>query len=411
MRKQPIAIVLGGTSPHIALIRNLKGRGYYTVLVDYLENPPARNFADEHIRESTLDQDKVLELATDLNAKLVISACVDQANLTACYVAEKLGLPAPYSYETALDVTNKIRMKKKMAESGIPTSRFISVNSEFDYKDIDLRFPVVVKPADSTGSKGVKRVSRSSDLPIHIADAMEKSRANLAIVEEFVEGKEIQIDCFVHDGIADIIMVREKMKISGTAETVLQSAGSIIPADISPSIQISIQKIANDIAESFGLENTPMFIQAVIDNTVNIIEFAPRIGGGLSYRIIEAITGFDILNSVINSYFGQRSILTYEKPKAHYATILLYACPGVLGGVVGCDDLVEKGIIQEFYQLKPNGVRIGADISSQNRVAALLLSASNKQELFKKMETAIEKVEVFDEMGKQILRRDLYVLR
>ena len=111
--------MLGGTSPHIALIENLKDRGYYTVLVDYYENPPAKKVADEHIRESTLDQDKVLEIAKSINAKLVISACVDQANVTACYVAEKLGLPVPYIYETAMSVTNKGLMKRKMLESGI----------------------------------------------------------------------------------------------------------------------------------------------------------------------------------------------------------------------------------------------------------------------------------------------------
>ena len=92
---KPIAIVLGGTNPHKALIENLRTRGYYTLLIDYNENPPAKEIADNHIKFSTLDQEGVLSIAKSVNAELVISTCVDQANVTACYVGEKLELPIP----------------------------------------------------------------------------------------------------------------------------------------------------------------------------------------------------------------------------------------------------------------------------------------------------------------------------
>jgi|SRR5690554_2186935 len=107
MDKQQKAIILGGTDDHIALIENLKKRGYYTILIDYNANPPAKVAADLHIQESTLEEDKVLKIATEQKVDLVISACIDQALLTACYVAERLGLPAPFSYETALNVQIK----------------------------------------------------------------------------------------------------------------------------------------------------------------------------------------------------------------------------------------------------------------------------------------------------------------
>ncbi|MBO4909063.1 MAG: hypothetical protein J5476_07260 [Lachnospiraceae bacterium] len=119
------ALILGGTAPHKELIEKLKKRGYHTILVDYFENPPAKEVADEHIMISTLDKEAVLETAKKLNADLVISTCVDQANAVCCYVAEKLGLPIPYSYETALDMTDKSRMKKIMKEHDIPTSDYL----------------------------------------------------------------------------------------------------------------------------------------------------------------------------------------------------------------------------------------------------------------------------------------------
>ena len=114
MTERKVAIVLGGTSPHIELIRQLHERNFFVVLVDYLSNPPAKQYADVHIQESTLDCEAVLNVAIEFNASLVISACVDQANITACYVAEKLNLPRPYSYELANNITNKGYMKEVM---------------------------------------------------------------------------------------------------------------------------------------------------------------------------------------------------------------------------------------------------------------------------------------------------------
>jgi formate-dependent phosphoribosylglycinamide formyltransferase (GAR transformylase) len=107
------ALVLGGTADHYDLIIKLKKRGYKVILIDYHDNPPAKKVADEYIKESILNQKEVLRIAQKKKINLIITACIDQALVTACYVAEKLALPAPFSFKTALMVTNKVLMKKK----------------------------------------------------------------------------------------------------------------------------------------------------------------------------------------------------------------------------------------------------------------------------------------------------------
>lgn len=119
------ALVLGGTSAHIPLLQHLKKKGFYTLLVDYHRHPVARPFADEHIQVSAMDKTAVKKLATQRQAKLIISTCSDQLNLIACEVGESLQLPIPYTPETALDVTHKVRMKTKLQALGIPTAPFI----------------------------------------------------------------------------------------------------------------------------------------------------------------------------------------------------------------------------------------------------------------------------------------------
>ena len=179
---KPVAIVLGGTIPHISLIAKLKERGYYVVLIDFLNNPPAAHYADEHVRESTLDKEGVLDIAKRKQASLVISTCVDQANAVCCYVAEQLNLPHPYSYKIALDVTDKVKMKEILIANDIPTARHIYVNKIEDGMGKNLRYPLIVKPADSNSANGVKKVFSEDDLRTYLPVALKYSRNGYAIV-------------------------------------------------------------------------------------------------------------------------------------------------------------------------------------------------------------------------------------
>jgi phosphoribosylamine-glycine ligase len=394
---RPVAVVLGGTNPHKALIKNLRKRGYYTILIDYYENPPAKSVADIHIRESTLDKEKVLEVAKSFKAKLVIAICIDQANSIACYVAEKLGLPIPYSYETSISSSNKMLMKRKMIEAGIPTSKFVSIT---DLKEIDianLNFPLVVKPADTTGSKGVKRVDDFSKIKYFVQDALSLSRTNTAIVEEFKEGIEVQIDCFVRDKEVLILMLNKKNKVSISGDIELQSIGSSIPAEISKKSFNTIKQIANKLVKVFNFDNTPFFIQTIVKgDEVNVIEFAPRIGGGLSYRIINLYSSFDTLNHAVDFYEGKKDINLPNKNSDFFTTNNIYTKNGVFGEISGSKELLANNIIEEFYQYKTKGMLVGSEISSNNRIGAFIIRAKSNKDLREKEKIAYSNLKVVD---------------
>ena len=232
MNSNPVAIVLGGTVPHCYLIQLLKKRGYYTVLIDFTQNPPAKEFADEHVKESTLDKDIVLRIAREKNAALVISTNVDQANVTCCYVAERLGLPHPYSYETALNVTDKKRMKQIMWDNDIPTSHFVVIKGLEELQGVELTYPLIIKPADSNSANGVKRVESKDELVRFLPDALRFSRNSSAIVEEFKEGKEISAYGVVVDGQAKLIMHQERISVYDGVDKVIKCYASLAPSRI-----------------------------------------------------------------------------------------------------------------------------------------------------------------------------------
>ena len=225
------AIVLGGTIPHCELIRQLKSRGYYTILVDYYDNPPAKEFADIHIKESSLDEEKVLAVAQKYNADLTISGCVDQANKTACYVLEKMGKYRPYSYQKASDITAKSYMKRTMMENGIPTAKYISIEKFFDSDIIEnlesygLHYPVIVKPTDSNSANGVKKTVNKQELAKYLTEALEISRTSRAIIEEFMTGREVSVLSFVDGKTIKLMSSAQDHKRAGDGDTGLNTGG------------------------------------------------------------------------------------------------------------------------------------------------------------------------------------------
>lgn len=410
MGNKPIAIVLGGTSPHATLTQKLKDRGYYVVLVDYLDNPPAKKVADEHIQASTLDQDRVLEIAREKGASLVISTCIDQANSVCCYVAEQLGLLHPYSYKTSLDVTDKGLMKKIMADNGIPTSSYTLTDSVENINWEKVSYPAVVKPVDCNSSKGVRRVDSDEETRLRVMEAIKLSRTHKAIIEGFNQGEEIQVDCVsVADGVK-VVLTRQKKKIAGNGcQMVLNSTGSILPAPLNDKLKMQAQEIAEKIAKTFGLCNTPFFYQAIVtDNGIQVLEFAPRIGGGLSYYVIKELAGFDVVDAAIDSFVG-KPIQCISKPLDKcFSTNLLYMKPGVFDHIEGLEELKELGIATEVFVMKNKGAVVDSDMRSSNRVAAFILSADSYDELKAKEKSAIESVEIKDEAGTPLLNRLIY---
>ena len=408
--EKPVAIVLGGTTPHILLVDKLHERGFYVILIDYLDNPPAKKVADEHVKESTLDKEIVLEVAKTRHAQLVISACIDQTNSICCYVAEKLGLPHPYSYQTSLCVTDKGLMKRIMVDNGIPTSSFTTTASieTIDWEKIE--FPAVVKPVDCNSSKGVRRVDSVEETKQRVVEAISLSRTKTAIIEGFNRGEEIQVDCLATESDVKVVMTRQKQKIASKGnDMVLQSYGSVFPAPISKELQKQAQEIATGIAKAFGLKNTPFFYQAIVtDDGIKVLEFAPRIGGGLSYYMLNEFANYDAVEYVIDSYLGNPLRFEPIQNNCFQSTILLYMVPGVFDHISGLDQLKEQGLIYESFVMKAKGDSVDGDMRSSNRVAAFVVQGDSYDELRTKARMAIEKVEIFDNNNKPLLNRQIY---
>lgn len=408
MKRNAKAIVLGGTFPHITLIKKLQKRGFYVILVDYYVNPIAKLIADEHIQESTLDKDAVLKIAKKRAVDLVISTCIDQANVTACYIGEKLGLPIPYSYKTALNVTDKSLMKEMMMRNKIPTSRFQKISDLLDLNINNFNFPLIVKPVDSNSSKGVKKIQSKDLINKYLSEAIELSKDGNAIIEEFVEGKEIGIDCYIKNGKAEVLMVKERRKIE-LKDNTQQIYGCFWPDNLRSTTLNRITEIATEIAKTFNLDNTPLMIQAIANNNdINVIEFAPRIGGGESYRIIKLSTGFDIVEAAIDSYLNKSVEVTFKDPTLYYVENFIYVQESKFKAISGFESLLNEGTIEYIDTFKSSGTQISKDLTSNNRVGVFTVKGYTKEETIEKVQKAVQEIEVYDLNDQPIMNKDIY---
>ena len=398
-------LVLAGGADQIALINELKARGHETILVDYFENPPARPYADKHIAASTLDVERVKEIAIDQKVDLITTACTDQALLTVANVSEQLGLPCYLSYQTGLNVTNKSYMKKVMFANNIPTAKFIILD-KVDLDAVkDFSFPLVVKPVDCNSSKGVKRIDDIADFPKYLEEAINFSRTKTAIVEEFKKGNEISVDYYVEGEEAKLLCASASLKIKNRKSfTILCSDYPAINEEQEALLKI----IGNQVAKAFGLKDCPLFIQMIANGTdLNVIEFSARMGGGSKYNLIRVLSGVNIMSKYVDLVLGDKPTVAPSKQVNFCKMVYMYCKPGVLDHIEGLEELKQQGIIDAYFEYKTKGMEIIQAETSGDRPAGYLITAETADILQEKLNYVDSHIKVISDKGEDIMMHNL----
>ncbi len=401
------ALVLCGGLPQIALIKDLKARGIKTLLADMNDKVAAREYADEFYKVSVLDVDAVRNLAREQKVDFVITVCADQVLQVSAEVSRDLGLPCYIDFETAENVSKKSYMKDTFVKSGVPTSRFVIMETFDEEKTDHLEYPIIVKPVDAYSSRGVTKVSNVNELRAAFDKAKSISRTGNVIIEEFVEGREISVDVYVEDGKAHILCMTELFKIGEGGKFIINR--SYFPAAVSDDIAAQIADTAQKIADGFKLKNTPMLVQLITDGKkISVVEFCARTGGGIKFLMIKKHTGFDVVKAVADLTLGLLPhVGELKKPDKITLNEFVYCFDGVLDHLEGFDELLKEGIIDEFSRFKAPGTAFGEINGSGDRVAYFSISASSEEELIKRHKLANGRIRAVSVDGKDLIRHDL----
>ena len=403
-------MVLAGGNDQIALMEEL--RRFFKgdveiILVDMSDKVRAIPYADSFLQISTMDKEAVLKAAQKEKIDYILTACGDQPLSTMVYVATMMGLPTYLTEQDVRDLTNKRYMKDKMVQVGIPTAKHIYINKTWDGKLPDWEFPLVVKPVDSNGSKGVKKVFSQADLEKSLKEAFQYSLSGDVIIEEFKQGEELSVDVYVEGTTAKLLSITASKKIQENKDsfTIIQSYYPA-PSDYK---EEQVLEICQKIVNAWHLHDTPLLVQLIQnEDSYNVLEFSARMGGGSKYRLIQVLSGVDIMKVYVEMVMGQKPKVEPQKQYNNAIMSYIYCYPGIYDSIVGLEELKEKGIILDYFIYRGSNSAIEKSNTSSDRVAGFLVVGASKDEVENKNEEANATLCVLNDKGVDIMRHDLF---
>ena len=302
-------LLLGGSRYLLPVIEEAKKLGCRTITCDYLPDNTAHRYSDEYHNVSIVEKDKVLELAQQLHIDGIMSFACDPGVTTAAYVAEKLGLPNVGPYESVEILQNKNRFRKFLSDNGFNVPKFK------DYTDIkpavrdaeNFGYPVIVKPVDSAGSKGVNRVDSFGDFESAAEYAMENSLSGRIIVEDFIQQKGFasDTDCFCADGELRFCSFNSQY-FDKNADNPYAPAGFTWPSSMSQEHQKELRSELQRLIKLLHMQSAVYNVECRegTDGKAYIMEVSPRGGGNRLCEMLEYVSGTNLIRNAVKAALG-----------------------------------------------------------------------------------------------------------
>lgn len=267
--------------------------------------------ADYFYPISIIEKDLILEKCKEIGIDGICSIASDLATITVNYVANKMGLVGN-SNECVNLSTNKHKMREAFAQNGDPSPKSYQVSGLEDLAEKKLVFPIIVKPTDRSGSRGITKLDSIEGLKEAIVYAKDQGFEKKVLVEEFVKGKEYSVECISWKGKHFLLAITEKFT---TGSPSFIETGHIEPANILEETKCDVKNIVFHALDSLKIENGASHSELKIDNKgrISIIEIGARMGGDcIGSHLVEISTGIDFLKAVIDIALGNKPDL---KPK------------------------------------------------------------------------------------------------
>lgn len=382
-------MLLGGNYFQMTATKAAKELGCYVISVDYLPDNPAHKLADAYYNVSTTDQEMVLKLAEELQIDGIVSYASDVAAPTAAYVAEQMGLPTN-PYLSVLTLTRKDLFRKFMREQGFPVPRGGSFTNIHDAAAFakTLGWSVVVKPSDSSGSKGVSRIMEQSEMEGAYHLAKRYSRCGTVVVEEFIQRDGFQIagDGFLADGklIFTGYMNEHFDPYANPLVPIGESYPSVLPKDLKERAGKEIGKLLSLLGMRMGAVNLDFIVTK--DGEIYILEIGPRNGGNLITDIIKQASGLDLARYTILAALGQDCTgLKQVSVCSRISSYIIHSCKdGIFSGLQVSDQLKRDLVLCKLFVKK--GEKIFRYENGSYGIGVMLLRHDSDEQMLYRME-------------------------
>lgn len=307
-------VIIGANDFQTQLIKKAKELGYETHVFAWEDGAIGKTIADYFYPISIVNKDEILGYCKKIKPAGVCSIASEVANITVNYLAKHLGLVCN-SEKCVLLSTNKHEMRKAFAENNDPSPKSILVDAKSDLQKIDIDFPVLVKPTDRSGSRGITKVLKFEDLQQAVSFACNESFEKKALVEEFVEGKEYSVEYISYQGKHTFLALTKKFT-TGAPHYIeyAHKQPAVVDNIVLKQIKTIIPKALDSLKIEYGASHSEIKIDK--SGNIKIIEIGSRMGGDcIGSDLVPLSTGYDFMKMVIDIAVGYQPDFIHTK---HY---------------------------------------------------------------------------------------------
>lgn len=379
-------MILGGSRYALPVIKAAKDLGIYTITADYLPDNIAHKYSDEYVNVSIIDKGRTLEAAQEHKIDGIMSFACDPGVITAAYVAEKLGLPNVGPYESVCILQNKRKFREFLTKNGftVPTAKGYKDISEA-IKDVDLfHWPVIVKPTDSAGSKGVMRVDNPSDLEKSIQYALSYSHSDEFIIEDFItqNGYSSDTDSFSVDGELKFVSFNCQ-RFDSKAKNPYTPAAYSWPSSMTIEHQEELKSEIQRLIKLLNMKTAVYNIETRegTDGKAYIMELSPRGGGNRLSECLRYATGVDIITNMVKYSVGL-PIETIEQKSYDgcWAEIILHSDETGIFKELWISNEIKENVVERDLWIQ-EGTKVGAFEAANEAIGTLVFKMESQEDI------------------------------
>lgn len=304
-------VIIGANDFQNPLIEKAKEMGLETHVFAWQDGSIGEQTADYFYPISIAEKEEILEKCKEIQPDAVATIASDLANITVNYLARNLGLISN-SANSIIVSTNKYQMRDAFAKHGVKTPGFMKVTKETNLEGVKktLRLPVIVKPTDRSGSRGITKLNSFNELQEAVESSFEDSFEKAAIVEEYIEGNEYSCECISYNGEHHLLAMTQKYT---TGYPHFIETGHMEPTELSDEVIENAKMEIFKALDALEIQNSASHSELKVDKNGNIgiIEIGSRMGGDcIGSDLVRISTGYDFVRMVIEVALGQEPDFT-----------------------------------------------------------------------------------------------------
>lgn len=390
MAEQKKLMLLGGIRYLLPVIKAAHECGYYVITCDYIPDNVAHKFSDEYVDVSIIDKDAVLKIAREKHIDGIMSFGVDPGVVTASYVQNKMHLPSFGPFESIKILQNKDLFRAFLTEHGfnVPRSKGYAKAEDALHDANNFEYPIIVKPTDSAGSKGVTRVNKPEELKYAIEYAFEHSIVGHIIIEQFIEKKgcSSDTDSFSLNGKLKFVSFNAQ-RFDDNAVNPYTPAAYSWPSTFTKEEEVYLTSEIQRLLFLLKMDTSVYNIETRIgiDNKPYIMEVTPRGGGNRLSEMLRYATGVDLIKACVRASVGEEVPEISQKPYiGNWAEIILHADKsGNFQNLLISDD-INSYVVEKDLWVKPGDKVLGFE-GANNAIGTLVLNFDSQEQLKEKL--------------------------